>query len=180
MVLLPTGALARALDELSRSALAVAGTGHWESGTAGAAHVTLRALAPWGGEVGVGHIDALRRSFVEPVTLAFDGAVRVTPTAVLALATDVGGAGDRLRARLGAELGPDGWLEERVFGAAGRDSWYATLLHYASDDLDRVAVDAWSPPGPVGETTFDEAHVCEWRFDGRRMVPDVVATVRLT
>jgi hypothetical protein len=177
IVLLPAGSAADALDGLSREVSGVAGTGHWTSATTGAAHVTLRALQRWGSPATPGQVDALRRSFVEPVTLAFDG-VRVTPTAVLAMATDADGAGDRLRMRLGEEMGADGWLERSVLGPAGRDIWYVTLLHVASDDLDRDAVAAWSPSRAIGRATFDAAHVCEWRFDGRRMVPDVIDTVR--
>jgi hypothetical protein len=176
VVLLPSGSLAHALDSLTTSTLAVMGPGHWATGSSGAAHVTVRALQHWGGHASDAQLDALRRSVDGPVTLSFAG-TRVTDTAVLAMATSPDGSGDRLRQRYAAELGTEGWLEDRHLGPGGRDIWYATVAH--------VAADVGSMPAPsdvvVGVETFTEAHVCEWRWDevGRRMVPVVVDTVPL-
>jgi hypothetical protein len=176
VVLLPAGETAAALHALAEDALAIAGAGHWASGTAGAAHVTLRALGHWGGDVHERHVTALERAFVEPVTLDFTG-TRLLEATVLAMAVDVGGAGDRLRARYGEELGDDGWLERKVL-PRGRDIWYLTLVHFATPDVDRDALALWVDDKPIGRAVFDAAHVCRWGFDGRRMVPEPLATVR--
>ena len=48
----------------------------------------------------------------------------------------------------------------------------------ALDALIREALDARRDL-VIGEAAFDAVDLCEWVFDGRRMIPDVLATVPL-
>jgi hypothetical protein len=176
LVVRPRGAVADALARLTDEALTIAGDGHWATGSEGGAHVTIRAFEHWGTPASEVQIEAVRRAFIEPITLSFAGTA-LTSTVVMATAADVVG-GDALRARLAAELGDAGWLEDR-FIPGGRDRWYATLVRFATPDIDVDGLEAWvGEHHEIGTATFDTADVCEWRFDGRRMQPVVVATVR--
>lgn len=178
-MLLPAGALAAALDELTAGALAAAGPDHWASGTTGAAHATVRALGRWGDAVRDEQVDALRRAVAGPVTLVLRG-VRRTDSAVLALASSPDGSGDGLRERYARALGEHGWLEDAVLPPPGRAIWYVSLVHFASPV--RAALDEWVAAHAdvvVGTTVLHDVHVCEWSFDGTRMRPEAVATVPL-
>lgn len=179
-VLLPAGDLAAALDALTHEILAVAGGRHWASGTLGAAHFTVRALERFGTPAGPGQLAALVRAARSPVRLEVT-AIRMTDTAVVAAAVSPDGSADRLRRRYADELATDGWLEDAVL-AAPRTIWYSTLLHYAAPGADLDAVARWVEARrslAVAAAVFDEVHVCDWRFDGRRMVPVTVASASL-
>lgn len=179
VIVRPAAPLADALDVLTSEALVVAGVGHWATGSLGSAHVTIRALEPWGTPASAAQLEALRRAVGGPITLRLQG-VRQTDTAVLVDAVDVDGAADRLRARYAEELGSAGWLEDTVLGPRGRDHWYATIVHVAAPVAN--GLEAWIDARrdlAVGEAAFDAIDVCEWVFDGRRMVPEVLATVPL-
>ena len=181
VVLLPAGDVASSLDDLTRSALAAAGPGHWATGSAGAAHATVRALQRWGGEVTPSQVVALERAAEGTVTLALRG-IKRTDTAVLLLAAPADDAADRLRARYAEELGADGWLEDEVLPPPGRTGWYLTLVHF--DAPVSSSLDDWVAAHAevdLGAVTIDAVHACRWQFDPvqRRMLPESVATVPL-
>lgn len=180
-LLLPTGAIAHALDALTREVLDIAGDGHWASGSLGAAHFTVRALEHFGTPARPGQIAALTRAAHERITLEVAG-VRMTDTAVMASAVSPDGSADRLRRRYAEEIGDDGWLEDAFLPGGRTPVWYSTLVHYAAPSHDPARLAEWVAARqsiPIGTVTFDESVVCEWRFDGRRMLPATVASVPL-
>jgi hypothetical protein len=187
-VLLPTGDLAALLDSLAHEVAAVAGAGHWPSGAAGAAHVTIRALEPYrpdplDDDAAERYIAAFGRAAaaVGPITISFRG-LALSVGSVMAWAESAGGAGDHLRRRFGVELGDDGWLEAGVF-PNGRDAmWYSSILHFAGPVRDPQELVAWVEARhhfAIGAETFTSAALCRWTFNGSAMHPAVVATAAL-
>lgn len=177
-VLLPSGDLAASLDTLTSEVLSIAGDGHWPSAAWGGAHVTVRALEPFDpAGMTPGRRDryaaAIRRAVegTGPVTLRFRGLVTAVGTVMVCAHTPDGSA-DRLRHRLGEELGVDGWLER---DAVARDPiWYCSLVHFAGPIREPKRLVDWTAERHdlvVGTQTFDDVSLCEWAFDGARMTP---------
>lgn len=100
----------------------------------------------------------------------------------MACAEDMVGTADELRHRLQVELGEDGWLENNHF-ASGRDPiWYFTLINFTGSLANTQRFLEWFEANRerrIGEDTFSQIDICRWKFDGSRMIPKVVASVRL-
>lgn len=184
LILLPVGAVAARLDDVTAELVAVLGDGHWPSGAAGRAHFTVRALEPYDasppppGRV-IRYRQAADRALaaVGMMTLEVRGIV-LTRGGVVATATSPDGSADDVRRRLGEELGSGGWLEDLAF-PNGRDPfWYATLVHFASRVADPARLIAWVDARrelAIGSATIDELALCAWHFDGTGMRPVVVS-----
>jgi hypothetical protein len=182
VVLLPSGALASALDSLTGELQEVLGEGHWPSGGRGRAHITVRALERYTPSVppdrSARYLLAMARALqdVGPVTLGFDG-VGLSPGSVVAWATTSDGRADRLRERLEEELGDDAWLERAAF-ENGRDPiWYCSLMHFARPITEPGELVRWidhRSATALGAETFDTLSLCNWTFDGSAMVPGVI------
>ena len=175
---------APSLDELTRKASTVAGPGHWQSGRAGRAHLTVRALEPYADEdPGPDHLArwcaALERAFIAPLRFALDGLV-LSPAGVMLRCRDLDGGADAARTSFGQELGDDGWLEDAVF-ETGRDPiWYCTLLHFAGPVVDPQALVEWVDARTdlaLGEVRVDTLSVCRWNLDELGMAPTALAEV---
>lgn len=186
IVLLPSGELAESLDALSSEVLGVGGDGHWRSGRLGAAHVTVRALEPYGnGRLDIDnaarYISVLERAVAElgPISLEFEG-IALSVGTVMACGKSPDGVADELRDRLGTELGPDGWLEDRHF-KGGRDPiWYTSILHFAGPLAFPETLVDWVEARralSIGVGTFTSVALCQFAFDGDAMCPRVVGTV---
>lgn len=181
-VLLPSGALATSLGEVTDEVVEILGDGHWPSGGPGRAHVTVRALEPYAESVPrdrvARYLSAMTRALQEvgPVRLEFTG-VGLSPSGVMACAASVDGAADQLRDRLEVHLGDDGWLEQAAF-ERGRDPiWYFTLIHFAGPISDAGAIVSWVDQRSgltLGVETFDSMALCSWSFDGCAMAPQVI------
>lgn len=182
VVALVDGDAAAALDELTRQAAEVAGPGHWQSARTGRAHVTVRALAPFSHDSAdpdlVARYDAaLAHAFAHPFSLTLDGLV-LSSAGVMLRCSDLDGAADVTRARFGEALGPDGWLEDKVF-RNGRDPiWYLTLVHFAGPVTDPQRLVDWVEARAelqVGELRVDTLSLCRWDLDDLGMAPTVLA-----
>jgi len=186
-VLLPTGDLSTSLGRLTDEVAELLGDGHWPSGGPGRAHITVRALEPYAESVpshrAARYVSAMARALREvgPVRLEFRG-VGLSPSGVMACATDVDGAADRLRDRLGVHLDRDGWLERAAF-ERGRDPiWYCTLAHFAGPIAEPGRLVSWVDQRSalaLGTATFDSMALCRWSFDGWAMAPRVIESASL-
>src|SRR5581483_2064363 len=140
VVFLPDSDAMDRLAALTAEAMDIAGGEHWPTGAPHAVHFTVRAIQVH--RCAVQPDDplefrcaaALRRAAAgaRPVRLRLAG-LTLTPSGVMACAVPKDGAADAFAARLGDELGDDGWFEAQFH----RDIWYATLLHFTSDIADR-------------------------------------------
>lgn len=176
-LLRPDPGAAASLEALAREAAAVAGDGHWLTGSAATSHLTVRAMEYPRDDIRdddprvVRYAAALRAAVVGVGPLRFDVVgLTLTPLSVMACATPVGDAPDRLSAGYAAALGPDAWLEQGF----RRDIWYLNILHFAAPVRDPRALIGWVadrralPPVPVRVT---EVEIATWRFTGTGMTP---------
>jgi hypothetical protein len=185
IVLLPRGEVAHRLAGLASTAGEILEDSHWLSGGVGRAHLTVRALEPYAVSIDADRLQryriALQRALREIGSLRFEfRGLGISAGSVMVRAIPLSRAADVLRQRLGAELGPDGWLEDDFF-ENGRDPiWYCSILHYAAalsnvEDLvnwiDRQA------DGAVGACTFDSVEICTWKYTQTGMVPQVTASL---
>jgi hypothetical protein len=188
VVFRPRGRLRDQLADLTAEAAGAVGEHHWRTGSHGAAHVTVRALEPHSKNPLSSkklnrYAAALERSArgIGPIPFELHG-LAVSAGALMACAEDSTGAGHELRQRLQIELGEDGWLENSYF-AAGRDPiWYVTLINFTGPLLDDSRFIAWFESNhdrSLGQEAFSQVDICRWQFEGSRMMPKVVATVRL-
>jgi hypothetical protein len=184
-VLLPAEDLARRLDVLTTAAAEAAGGAQWLSGGLGRAHITVRALEPYAETVPRERLSryqsVLRRALDDVGPLRFEfGGLGVSAGSVMVRAAPVEQRVHALRERLGAELGEDGWLEDRVF-ENGRDPiWYCSILHYASPIADPEHLIAWVDERAgisLGVHSFESVEICLWAHDGRGMSPQVIASI---
>jgi hypothetical protein len=140
-------ALARSLDSLTEAVVELAGPGHFQTGRAGAAHVTVRALefyrelVPDGDPVIARYVRALRAAAAR--TTSFSAVITgltLTPTGVLA---GVGTGTDELHefsATLADELGDDAWLERDHHPRTLR---HVSVLHFGAPIVRPAALVDW-------------------------------------
>jgi hypothetical protein len=122
---------------------------------------------------------ALRRaaSRARTVVLRLDG-LTLTPSGVMACAYPVDRAADEFAARLGEELGDDGWFEADF----NRDIWYATLVHFTGPLDDPAALVDWVSARrdlDAGDGVVEEAELLRFQFDGRQPVRKPLAAAHL-
>ncbi|GAA4357164.1 hypothetical protein [Angustibacter luteus] len=189
-VLLPLdGAATAALDELTGQALALAGPGHFGTGLAGCAHVTVRSLETYRHDVPDDdpaldrYRSALDRATARsrPVALRLTG-LTLTSLTVMACTEPVDDAAPAFAQALADELGPDSWREDGF----RRDIWYATLVHFAADIAHPAELVAWVRERrrlDLGTTVARCAQLARFRFRDdvlpARMEPQVLATAGL-
>ena len=181
-LLRPDAEAAVALEALARDAAAVAGDGHWLTGAAHSSHLTVRALewprpeeVPADDPSAARYASALRTAMAGGGPLAFDVVgLTLTRLSVMACATPVAEAPDRLSAALTEALGEDAWLERGI--EFHRSIWYLNLVHFAAPirpPRARALVD-WVAEGralgPI-RVRVAEVEVAAWRFTGTGMTP---------
>ena len=134
------------LDGLTRQAADIAGDDHFQTGRAGSAHMTLRALdrfrpdARSDDPAASRYASAMARTAtaIGPVPLELTG-ITLTGGGVLAQLEPTDERCWELLRRLRVELGADGWCE----GDWQRDLVHASLLHFAGDIADPAALIDW-------------------------------------
>lgn len=167
------------LSSLADEAAALAGSGHWRTGSAGSSHFTVRVLDryreeldPDGGAV-ERYVTATRRAWEVsgPVRLRLTG-LTLTPASVMACAEPVGPSAGVFAKALADELGAHGHYEQ----AFDRSIWYANVVHFTGPIAAPRRLVDWV--GARRRTVFGEvetrAEVLAWRFDERQMVPVVL------
>ena len=125
------------LDEITAEAAALAGPDHWQTGQAGSAHLTVRALETYRSEVECTepviqrYQAAMHRAAAQtgPAQLEVTG-LTLTAGTVMACAVPLDDQADKFLDRLAFELGPDAWFEQPH---GRRDIWYLNLLHFTTD-----------------------------------------------
>jgi hypothetical protein len=188
LVFAPTGPLQNELAEVTAEAAAVMGEQHWQAGSHGAAHLTIRALEPHSSEpLDTTSLDrhaaSTRRAArdIDPIPFEVHG-LAVSPATLMACAEDVAGTAQELRHRLQVELGEDGRFENRHF-ANGRDPiWYVTLINLTGPLQDAKRFIEWFEANrdlTLGTEVFSYVAICRWQFDGSRMAPKVLASISL-
>jgi hypothetical protein len=182
----PDGEAAEVLDRLTTSALFVVGEEHWATASAGCAHMTVRGLEPH--RVPIPDDDPVVHRYASALDRALGGgsAVRfglagllITPISIMLRAAPSDANAECVWSALDRELGADGWWEADY----RRDIWYVNLVHFAGPVARPDEVDARVRSRSalaVGEVTLARADLVRWGFDGRRMVPTVLASSSLT
>lgn len=176
-LLRPDPGAAAALEVLAREAAAVAGAGHWLTGSVATSHLTMWAMEyprddiPEDDPHVARYAAALRAAAAGVGPLRFDVVgLTLTPLSVMACALPAGEAPDRLSAGYAAALGPDGWLEKEM----RRDIWYLNILHFAAPVRDPQALIDWVAdrravsPIPV---RVSEVEIAAFQFTGAGMAP---------
>ena len=115
----------------------MAGPGHWHTGKAGSAHLTVRALETYRQEVDLSepviqrYRSALHTAAADtgPAQIQVTG-LTLTKGTVMACAVPLDPQADLLMDRFAEALGPDGWYEQPD---GRRDIWYLNLLHFTTD-----------------------------------------------
>lgn len=184
------GALSLRLDALTAEAASIAGGGHWQTGQAGSAHLTVRALEYYRSVVEPDepvierYRAALERaaSAVGPARIEVTG-ITLTPGTVMATAVPLDDRADLLMDRFKDELGDDAWME---LGYGRRDIWYLNLLHFTTGIPSPAALINWVREHrslPLGEATIRDAELVRFRHapDGPRpfMRPHLIASAPL-
>jgi hypothetical protein len=188
IVLRPGEALATQLQEVTEQALLLTGEHHWATGSAGAAHLTVRSLEPHRGRVRpedaqVQRYAAALRCAAEqvgPIDVEVTG-LTLSPRSVMARVIATDSLLDILSSALEEALGPDGWYETQA--GVERDAWYMNLVHFAGpvrrpEELVEWVDDCRSRH--LGVASLREAHLVEWSFDGQRMKPNSLITAPLS
>jgi hypothetical protein len=176
VVFLPDSDAMHRLAALTAEAMDIAGREHWPTGAPPAVHLTVRAIhmhrsvVPPGDPLEARCAAALRRAGMgaRPARLRLSG-LTLTPSGVMACAVPDDHAADAFAARLGDQLGADGWFEAQYH----RDIWYATLLHFTSDIRDQQGLVDWVAARrrlDLGVVRADEAELLRLRYDGRQPV----------
>lgn len=198
------GPLSQTLDRLTAEAAALAGAtgdgaaggggggagGHWQTGQAGSAHLTVRALEFYRPSVDPDepvikrYLSAMERAAttVGPARIEVTG-LTLTPGTVMASAVAVDDQADRFMDQLKEELGPDAW-HELDYGR--RDIWYLNLLHFTTDIPSPEPLISWVEAHrsiSLGEATIRSAELVRFLHapDGPRplMRPQLIASTPL-
>jgi hypothetical protein len=177
VLLRPDPGAAAALETLARDSAAVAGDGHWLTGSMANSHLTMRALEYPRDDIRdddpciARYADALRTAVAGVGPLSFEViGLTLTPLSVMACVLPVGEVPDRLSAAYADALGPDAWLEREF----RREIWYLNILHFAAPVPDPRALIDWVAerrevtPIPVRVT---EIEIATWQFTGSGMAP---------
>lgn len=187
------GALSHTLDELAAEAAALAGSrdnatepgGHWQTGQAGSAHLTVRALEYYRPSVDRDEPVIKRYQSAMERAAAAAGPARIeitgltlTPGTVMACAVDLDHQATSYMTRLAEELGPDGWHERGY----GRNLCYINLLHFTTDIPAPTQLIDWvrsHRTTTFGQVTIDTVELVRFHHspDGPRpyMRPEVLA-----
>lgn len=183
------GSLSRRLDALTAEAAAIAGV-HWQTGQAGSAHLTVRALEFYRPDVDSDepvikrYRAAMERaaSTVGPARIEVTG-LTLTAGTVMASAVPLDDQADLFMDRLKDKLADDAWHE---LGYGRRDIWYLNLLHFTTGIPSPEALIDWVREHrsvSLGEATIRAAELVRFRHapDGPRplMRPQLIASVPL-
>ncbi|MFJ8741533.1 hypothetical protein ACIRL2_19340 [Embleya sp. NPDC127516] len=183
IVLRPEAAGTDRVHALAFEALAATGSGHWPTGARGSAHITVRAVEPHRTPIpaddpaAARYLSALRRAAARCPSIRFRvRGLTLTANSVMLCLGPEDGCADEFAGALARTLGADGWLE----ADHPRDVWYLTLVHFAGPiDRPEALVD-WVAARrrlDLGGLDVDRAELVAWRFDGVRVVPDVLGAV---
>lgn len=188
VVLTPEDSLAGRLHALTLEAAALAGPGHWHTGTTGSAHFTVRALEGYRSAAQaddaavVRYARAMERAAARcgPVAVEVTG-LTLTPATVMASAQTRDGWD--LMEVLAEELGEDALFE----AGFDRNIWYLNLLHFTGDVPAPEALVDWVATRRdlgLGRTTCDTAYLVRFALEAgpamALMRPTVLARARLT
>jgi hypothetical protein len=154
------------LDEITAEAAALAGPDHWQTGQAGSAHLTVRALETYRSAVECTepviqrYQSAMHRAAAQsgPAQIEVTG-LTLTAGSVMACAVALDEQADLFLDRLAFELGPDAWFEQPH---GRRDIWYLNLLHFTTDIPDPQPLIDWVEKHrstPLGQVTIDIAEL---------------------
>jgi hypothetical protein len=189
VVLRPPGgsALSHRLDEVTREAAAIAGPGHWQTGQAGSAHLTVRALETYRAAVDPGepvvqrYQSAMERAATGPARFEVTG-LTLTAGTVMACAVTLDDQADLFLDQLASELGPDAWYEH----PGRRDIWYLNLIHFTTDIPSPEDLITWVKAHrstSLGETTIDLAELVRFHHSMGKsrpfMRPEILGQVKL-
>lgn len=182
----PDDRAAAVLGGLTQSVRTFAGADHWSTAAPGSAHMTIRGLEPHRVPIPVDdpavgrYASALERATRKQRAFRFDlGGLLVTPISVMLRATPCSDAPAGVWLAFDRELADDGWFESNY----RRDIWYFNLIHFAGPIARPAELIEWVEArsgDDVGEIVVDRANLVRWEFDGRRMVPFVLAEAPLT
>lgn len=178
----PDERAAPALASLSEEAIGYAGQGHWPTGAARSSHFTVRVLDRYRGDLTPDDTMIRRQAAAMGRAAAAAGPVRLrvtgltlTPASVMATADPVGRSAEVFAQALAEELGEHGWYEADF----DRSIWYSNLVHFTGPlGAPRALVD-WVGARrrhDLGEVDT-RVELLHWEFDGRQMVPVVLADV---
>jgi hypothetical protein len=186
LVLRPDAAAAERLAAVAAQASAVAGPGHWQTGSLGSAHLTVCVLEAYRDPVPLD--DPLVQRYSAALSRVADRA-RSPVFAMTGLLVAVGGvvtaaepansSAAELRAVVSAELGGDGAFEEVRYRG---DVWWSTLLHFAAPLADGAGLVDWVEDrrtldlGPFQARSLD---LVRYEYDGARTAPVALASVSL-
>lgn len=186
----PAGsALSHRLDQLTAESAAIAGPGHWQTGQAGSAHLTVRALETYREYVDPAEpvIQRYQSAMERAAAIAGPARIRVigltlTAGTVMAAAVALDDQADLFLDQLATELGPDAWREH----PHRRDIWYLNLLHFTTDIPAPEDLIAWVKAHrtvALGEATVDTAELVRFRHSVGKarpfMRPEVLGQVKL-
>ncbi|GAB3738284.1 2'-5' RNA ligase family protein [Microlunatus parietis] len=175
-VIMIDGALGARLDLLTAELAELAGPGHFHTGRAGSAHLTIRALerfravVPDGDPAVARYASALHRAGArtDPFAVSLSG-LSVTPLAVVARVEVGAREVTELSARFADDLGPDDWLEREHVSRTFR---HVTLLHFGADLARPSALLDWVADRralALGSTTVTAVDLVRARH---RLLPD--------
>jgi hypothetical protein len=182
--------LSRRLDALTSEAAVLAGPGHWLTGRAGSAHLTVRALETYRQVVDpsapvIQRYRAALRAAADrtgPALIQVTG-LTLTAGSVMACAFPLDAQADLLMDRFAEELGPDG-LFEHPHGR--RDIWYLNLVHFTSHIPSPQRLIDWVAERrrlDVGRTTITTTELVRFHYSpdisGPFMRPQLLDSVKL-
>jgi hypothetical protein len=184
------GELSHRLDAVTAEAAELAGTGHWHTGQAGSAHLTVRALETYRARIDPSDPAIQRYQSALCRAAAATGPARIqvvgltlTPGTVMACAVPLDSQADLFMDRLAAELGPDAWHE---WPDGRRDIWYLNLIHFTTDIAKPEALLDWVAAHRstyLGEATIPVAELVRFHHipapPRPHMRPEVLARASL-
>jgi hypothetical protein len=176
VVFVPDPGCVETLATITAEAMAAAGPGHWPTGAPAGVHLTVRAIQahrvdiPPADPVASRAAAAMARAAAAAATVRFRlSGLTLTPSGVMACAYPDDGAADHFASRLRDELADDAWFEANFH----RDIWYATVVHFAEDLVDRTGLVDWVNDRrdlDLGIAVVDEVELIRFRYDGRQPV----------